>query len=104
MHGLINRFTAHPGRRDALVAAMLDDDGPIPGLRSYVVAHDPADPDAIWITEVWDSEEAWRASLENPAVKASIERALPLIAGWGEPVVTRPVGGHGIGVPGISPA
>ena len=92
MHGIINRFTTHPGRRDELIAAMTGDVGPLPGCRSFVVAKDPGDPDAVWITEVWDSEEDWRASLEIPGVKASIDKALPLIASVGEPTVTRPVG------------
>jgi quinol monooxygenase YgiN len=90
MHGLIARFSAHPGRRDEVASLMVSGGAP-PGCRSFVVAHDPKDPDALWITEVWDSEEAWAASLELPAVKASIERALPLIAAFGEPVLTKPV-------------
>jgi quinol monooxygenase YgiN len=60
MFGLINRFVTHPGQRDALVAAMTSDVGPLPGCRCFVVAHDPKDPDAVWVTEVWDSEEAWQ--------------------------------------------
>ena len=28
----------------------------MPGCLSYVVAKDPADENAIWITEVWDSQ------------------------------------------------
>ena len=90
MHGLIARFTAHPGKR-AEVAALMVSGGLPPGCRSFVVANDPADPDALWITEVWDSEAAWKASLDLPAVKASIEKALPLIASFGEPRVTVPV-------------
>ncbi len=92
MYGLINRFTAQPGRRDELAALMMAHDGPIPGCRSFVVAHDPKDPDALWITEVWDSEEVWKASLDIPGIKASVDKAVPLIAGWGEPIVTAPVG------------
>lgn len=96
MHGLINRFVAHPGQRDALVAAMTSDVGGLPGCRSFVVAHDPRDPDAVWITEVWETKAAWEASLEIAGVKASIEAALPLILSFGEPVETVVVGGHGL--------
>ena len=94
MYGLINRFVAHPGSRDALVAAMTSDLGPMPGCRSFVVAHDPKDADAVWITEVWDTKAAWEASMEIPGVKASIEVALPLVRDWGEIVETEVVGGH----------
>jgi quinol monooxygenase YgiN len=61
-----------------------------------VVANDLADPDAIWVTEVWASEDAHRASLDLPAVQDAIARGRPLIAGFGERFVTRPLGGHGL--------
>ena len=90
MHGLIARFVAHPGRRDEVASLMVSGGAP-PGCRSFVVANDPRDPDALWITEVWDSEAAWQASFELPEVKASIDKVLPLIAAFGEPTVTEPV-------------
>ena len=48
------------------------------------------------MTEVWDSKESHQASLELPAVKAAIDRARPLIAGFGDYVVTEPIGGLGL--------
>jgi quinol monooxygenase YgiN len=96
MYGLIGKFRAQPGKRDALVAAMLDDDTPIPGCVSFVVAHDPSDPDVVWITEVWDSQASHKASLAMPSVKASIERAMPLIAKFEMNVETTPIGGIGL--------
>ena len=90
MHGLIAKFIAHPGKRDEVTALMVSGGTP-PGCRSFVVANDPADPDALWITEVWDSEEEWKASLGLPSVKASIDRVVPLIAVFGEPTITVPV-------------
>ena len=69
----------------------------MPGCLSYVVARDPADADAIWITEVWDSRDSHRASLQLPQVRAAIARARPLIAGFESGVETVPVGGVGIG-------
>jgi quinol monooxygenase YgiN len=96
MYGLIGKFRAKPGKRDALVAAMLDDDTSIPGCISFVVAHDPSDPDAVWITEVWDSQASHKASLQMPSVKASIERAIPMIAKFEMNSETIPVGGIGV--------
>jgi quinol monooxygenase YgiN len=96
MYGLIGKFRAQPGKRDALVAAMLDDDTPIPGCISFVVAQDPSDPDVVWITEVWDSQASHKASLAMPSVKASIERAIPLIAKFEMNSETIPVGGIGL--------
>jgi len=96
MYGLIGKFRAKPGQRDAVVAAMLDDDTPIPGCMSFVVAHDPSDADVVWITEVWDSQASHKASLEMPSVKASIARAMPLIAAFEQHIETMPVGGIGL--------
>ena len=96
MYGLIGKMLAVPGQRDALMAMMLEDVGELPGCRSFVVAADVADENALWITEVWDSEESHKASLAIPAVRESIERAMPLIAGFGEQILTRPLGGIGL--------
>ena len=65
----------------------------MPGCLSYIVAKDPTDADAIWITEVWDSEASHKASLSMPSVRKAIERAKPIIAGFGEHFVTEPIGG-----------
>lgn len=96
MYGLIGRMTAAPGQRDALIAILLEGIGEMPGCLSYVVARDPADADAIWITEAWESQERHAASLTLPVVRQAIARARPLIAGFGESTVTAPVGGHGL--------
>lgn len=97
MHGLIGKMNAVPGQRDALIAILLESvhEG-MPGCLSYVVAEDPADADAIWITEVWDSAQSHQASLALPAVREAIARAKPLIAGFGDHVQTRPVDGYGL--------
>lgn len=96
MYGLIGKMIAAPGQRDALLAILRENVGQMPGCFSYVIATDPADANAIWITEVWDSEASHKASLSLPAVKSAITRAKPLIANFGEHFVTAPVGGHGL--------
>jgi quinol monooxygenase YgiN len=96
MFGLIGRITATPGQRDALVAILLDGTDAMPGCLSYIVATDPADSDAIWITEVWDAESSHRASLQLPAVQAAIRAGKPFIASFDQHTVTTPVGGHGL--------
>ncbi len=96
MHGLIGKMTAAPGKRDELVAILLEGVHDMPGCLSYVVAHDPADPDGIWITEVWDNEASHKASLSLPAVKQAFARGRPLIAGFSNGTTTTPIGGHGL--------
>ncbi|WP_374470525.1 putative quinol monooxygenase [Phenylobacterium sp.] len=96
MYGLIGKMLAKPGQRDALVAILMDGTGAMPGCRSYVIARDPTNADAIWITEVWDSQASHQASLQLPAVQQAIAKARPIIAGFGERFETEPVGGHGL--------
>lgn len=96
MYGLIGQIRAVPGKRDALAEILLEGTREMPGCLSYVIALDPADADGIWITEVWRSQADHQASLALAAVREAIARGKPLIAGFGQRFVTRPVGGHGL--------
>lgn len=92
-YGLIGQMLAKPGKRDELVDTLKDAIGAMPGCLSYVVALDTANPDAIWVTEVWDSRESHVASLKLPAVRAAITKAKPIIAGFPQHFETVPVAG-----------
>jgi quinol monooxygenase YgiN len=96
MYGLIGKIVAVPGERDALAAILLEGTDAMPGCLSYIVAADPGDPDALWITEVWDAKSSHEASLTLPAVRDAIARGRPLIARFDEHIETRPLGGHGL--------
>lgn len=96
MYGLIGRMRAVPGKRDELISILVNGVSGMPGCLSYVVAKDGSDPDALWVTEVWDSEASHRASLSLPSVRDAIEKGKPLIAGFGERYETVPIGGHGL--------
>ncbi len=96
MYGLISKINTVPGQRDALVAILLKGTHAMPGCISYVIASDPADGDAVWITEVWESQASHRASLSLPAVQNAIAQGRAMIAGFGSRVETVPIGGHGI--------
>jgi quinol monooxygenase YgiN len=96
MYGLIGRIRAVAGQREALAAVLSENEGGMPGCLSYIVALDTADPDTLWVTEVWESQDAHRASLSLPAVQAAIARGRPLIAGFDSRVETSPIGGIGL--------
>lgn len=96
MYGLIGKLQTTPGQREALIAILLEGTAEMPGCLSYIVARDVADPDAIWITEVWQSQAAHQASLAQPAVQQAIAQGRPLIAGFRERFETHPVGGTGL--------
>lgn len=78
LHG---RIAAHDDRRDELLSILAEqgDAVAMPGCRLYVVATDPDDDDGVWVTELWESEEAHQASLQLPEVRERITRALPMI-------------------------
>lgn len=97
MYGLIGQMRATPGNRSALMAILLEGTGDMPGCLSYVVAEDPEDGEAFWVTEVWRDQASHQASLGLPAVQDAIARGRPLIAGFGPRYETRPVGGFGLG-------
>jgi quinol monooxygenase YgiN len=96
MYGLIGRILAQPGKRSELAAILTPEAGGMPGCLSYIVAEDPADANALWVTEVWDSEASHRASLQLPAVQAAIAKGRPLIAGFDSRAETRVLGGIGL--------
>lgn len=96
MYGLIGKMKTVPGQRDKVISILLEDISSMPGCLSYVVAKDPADPDAIWITEVWNNQESHKNSLSLPSVRDAIGRAKPLISGFDQSFETLPIGGHGL--------
>lgn len=91
MYGLISRFKAQTGKRDDLIAIMTEGAVKMPGCISYVIARDPTDADAIWITEVWDNKESHAGSLNIPEVRATIQKAMPLIGGFDQRFETEPL-------------
>ena len=96
MYGLIGRVKANTGKRDELAAILLESTRDMPGCLSYVVAKDLKDADALWITEVWESEADHRASLALPSVREAIAKGRPLIAAFDQQYTTEPVGDAGI--------
>jgi quinol monooxygenase YgiN len=95
MYGLIAKVTAVIGKRDELIKILKEGTRNMPGCRSYILAKDAVDENAIWVTEIWDTAASHDASLTLPAVKDSIARAKPLIASFEKVAVTNPVGGVG---------
>lgn len=73
MYGLIGRMKVVPGERDALIEILLEGVSGMAGCLSYVVVEDPTDSGAMWVTEVWESQDE-----------------------FGERFATKPVGGHGL--------
>ena len=102
MYGLIVKMSVAAGKRDELIAILIEGSAAMPGCFCYVVAKDNKDENAIWITEVWDSKESHDASLTMPEVKNAMVKGRPLITGVEMNVMTTPVGGFGLGGPKAS--
>ena len=96
MYGLIGKIRAVPGQRDALAAILLRGMAGMPGCKSYMVAEDLEDSDALWVTEVWDSQESHVASLSLPSVQDAIREGRPVIAEFSQRTETNVLGGHGL--------
>jgi len=97
MYGLIGMIKAQAGKRDELAAILLAGTREMPGCLSYLVANDPQDRDALWVTEVWVNADMHKASLKLPPVQDAIAKGRPLIAGFYQRFETEPIGGVGLG-------
>ena len=89
--GLIGSFQVDPARRDEFVSILFRATRELPGCTSYVIAKDAEDAATVWITEVWESQEAHAASLTLPTIQAAIAEGRPMITGMGQRTVTVPV-------------
>jgi quinol monooxygenase YgiN len=96
MFGLITKIRATPGAGPRLASILIGASAAMPGCRSYVVAADATGPDALWVTEVWESAELHKASLQLAQVREAMTAGRPLIAGFGDRFQTTPLGGTGI--------
>ena len=96
MFGLIGKMRAAPGKRDDLIAILLEGTGAMPGCLSYIVASDPVDADGIWITEVWTDEASHKASLEPAASSGGDCEGAADHRRFDSQTRTTPVGGVGL--------
>lgn len=90
-YGLIGQMIAQPGQRAALIAILSAGTIDMPGNMGYLIGEDSANPDAIWIVEIWETKDAHAASLALPSVQAAIAKGRPLIAGFGSRAEFKPV-------------
>lgn len=98
LYGLTGAFLAAPGKRDELVAHMLEAAqlmGAVPGCLLYLVSTAER-VDEVAITELWTDEAAHETSLQAPGVGELIGRAHPVIAGMSGRSVLTVLGGKGL--------
>ena len=86
-YGLHGKLNATPGNGDALADILREASSVVRSCRGskiYVVSRDTAEPDTVWVTEVWDTKEDHDDSLSSADVRALIGKALPMLAGMPE--------------------
>jgi quinol monooxygenase YgiN/mannose-6-phosphate isomerase-like protein (cupin superfamily) len=98
--GRYAKFTAKSGQGDALAERMLgvaEGLQAIAGCELYVINRATDDPDTIWVTEVWRSQEELDASLETEEAKAAIPEVMALVQEDSfERIDVTPLGGVGL--------
>ena len=97
-HGLLNRLTAKPGKRQRVVEILLEsgklfDDNPACLL--YLVSESIEDTNVIWVTDLWTSEHEHAEALKVPELRPFVEESMQLLEGMPEQIQLRPVGGKG---------
>lgn len=99
--GRYMKFNAQPGRGEELAGQLLraaDSLRETSGCELYVVNRSRQDPDVVWVTELWLSQEALDASLEqlrSEAGQAQVAQVMELVSGPPEAIELEPLGGVG---------
>jgi quinol monooxygenase YgiN/quercetin dioxygenase-like cupin family protein len=97
--GRYTKFTAKPGEGDALAARLLEVAQGVaeaPGCQLYVINRAPGDPEAVWVTELWRSQEQLDAALASDEARAAIPGVLELTdPGSVDRIELEPLGGAG---------
>jgi len=98
-YGCYVKFTVRPGQRDALVEHLLRAAAgvrSVAGCEVYLINTSPTEPESVWVTEVWRSQQEHDASLTIEGAQEAIKQVLPLLAGSPEKIDVLPVGGKGL--------
>lgn len=78
------KITAKPGHANDLASILVEASklvSELKGCRLYVISKDKAHPNAIYVTEIWDSKTDHDNSLRIKEVRTLIMKAMPIIDG-----------------------
>lgn len=79
----IGTMGVKPGERDNVIDILTRSNPSLKeiGCLVYEVGGRHDDPDTIYVTEIWESEEAHSKSLDLQSVKDAIAESMPLLTG-----------------------
>jgi quinol monooxygenase YgiN len=94
------RLTAASGNRDKLVAKFLEAAEIQRSNRDcelMLVSTAPDEPDVVYLTEVWSSEDAWEQARGSEVIRAWAASMPALVSGPPDSVPLHVAGGKGLG-------
>jgi quinol monooxygenase YgiN len=95
------KMTAKAGQGEELARILLDVAGSLaetPGCELYVINRSPTEPEAVWVTELWRSQDELDGSLRElntEAGRARMAEVMRLLEGAPERIDLEPLGGVG---------
>jgi quinol monooxygenase YgiN/mannose-6-phosphate isomerase-like protein (cupin superfamily) len=92
------KATAMPGEGAALASVMLrvaETLEAAPGCFLYIVNRSPSEPDTVWVTELWRSQDDLEAALKLDGAQALMPEVMDLVDGPFEQIDLEPLGGVG---------
>lgn len=97
--GIFGKISAVEGKRDELSEILLTAAKVLQSMEKckiYLININDEEPNSIWVTEVWENEEAHKTSLSNENVRGLIMKGRPLIAGMERLNTFEVLGGKGL--------
>lgn len=96
--GLYGKLVAKAGQAEQVTAILQRNLEELrqAGCLLYLINRQQDQPDTLWVTEVWQSSEHHRASLQLPEVRAAIGDAMPLLTGEFDQIKLETLGGLGM--------
>lgn len=99
MYGMSVIFRTFPGKREELLAILLEasrEMATVKGCFLYIVSRDEKEEELLHVFEAWRSKEDHDRSLTLPGSAEMIARAMPLLSGKPEGTVLQVAGGKGL--------
>lgn len=99
--GLYGKLLVKEDDRDKLVSILLEAAESMKNLEEcqiYLVSTSDEEPNAVFVYEVWDNEDAHKASLSLESTQLLIERAKPILTGMENINTLEISGGKGISI------
>ncbi|HMR18200.1 MAG TPA: antibiotic biosynthesis monooxygenase [Sphingobacterium sp.] len=81
LHGKLNAKTGHTEELANILLEAAKLVSTTKGCKLYVIGKDQKDPNAVYVTEIWESKEDHDNSLKLESVRELIVKAMPFVDG-----------------------